>query len=293
MIDWAQILAAERPRLFAIAYRMLGSAAGAEDALQEAFLRVREVHEVNSPPAYLTTVTTRLCLDTLQSARARRELYVGTWLPEPVSDMALADQTLAASESARLAFLLVLERLSPAERAAFLLRDVFDYEFSEIAAAIDKTPEACRQLHHRARAHVDAGRPRFHAEAAESDALVVSFFSAIAAGDVPALERLLATGVTALTDGGGEVKAARNIIHGPNHVARYLIGSAQKFLPDGNARMDPTQRINGLPAIIIWHEEHIDTVLAIEHSASAVERVYLVRAPSKLAWLQKQLTPDA
>src|SRR5476649_444212 len=202
-----------RPALFAVAYRMLGSATDAEDVVQDAWLRFDSAQpsDLRSARAYLTTIVTRLCLDRLKSARATREEYVGPWLPEPVvTDVRHEpERSLALAESVTLAFMVLLETLSPEERAVFLLREVFDYEYAEIAAMLDTTPANARQLFHRATARIADRRPRFHEAADEKRRLVARFVSALRDGDAGALTSVLAEDVGFLSDGGGKVPAAR------------------------------------------------------------------------------------
>ena len=229
-----------RKRLLGLAYRMLASMADAEDAVQEAYLRwhAADREKVSDPKAFLMTTTARICLDLLTSARARREEYVGPWLPEPVVDTAALapDSQTELAEDLSIALLLTLDRLSPLERAAFLLHDVFDFSFSEVATTLDRSEAACRQLAARARAHVRAIRPRGAVtppgRSGEIDAkhsqLLSAFVSATRSGDLDALTRLLAADVRVVTDGGGKAAAAINVLDGADRAARFLIGVAQK-----------------------------------------------------------------
>src|SRR5512145_1194415 len=224
-----------RRRLVGLAYRMLGSIADAEDAVQETYLRWHNAgrDKVSDPRAFLMTTTTRICLDVLTSARARHEEYVGPWLPEPVVDTAALalDSRTELAEDLSIALLLTLDRLSPRERAAFLLHDVFDFSFSEVAAALERSAAACRQLAARARAHVRAARPRGATapppRSGDIDAkhkqLLSAFAAATQSGDLNALTRLLASDVRVVTDGGGKVRAAQNVIDGADRVARFLV----------------------------------------------------------------------
>src|SRR5579883_628131 len=261
MPDAAATFEPYRRRLLGLAYRMLGSMADAEDAVQEAYLRWHGADrgKVMDPRAFLMTTTTRISLDMLTSARARREEYVGPWLPEPVVDMAaLAPDSLTElAEDLSIALLLALDRLSPLERAAFLLHDVFEFSFTEVAAALDRSEAACRQLAARARAHVRAVRPRGTAALparsgaidAKHEQLISAFVSATSSGDLHALMHLLASDVRVVADGGGKAAAALNVLHGADHAARFLIGATRK-----GWREDFTLRfanINGLPGIIV------------------------------------------
>lgn len=220
----------ERERLLAHAYRMLGSVADAEDVVQEAYAALHRAQvRPDTPRAWLTTVVTRLCLDRAKSAAARREVYVGPWLPEPLPTAGLPaaeapDERISTAESVSLAFLLVLERLSPLERAVFLLREVMDLGFDEIARTLGRSEAACRQLLHRAKRHVASARPRFRPAEAEHRRLVEAFFEAAGGGDLAAIERLLTEDVTLITDGGGKTTAARRVLEGRDRVGRFALG---------------------------------------------------------------------
>ena len=281
-----------RRRLLGLAYRMLGSMADAEDAVQEAYLRwhAADRGKVSDPRAFLMTTTTRICLDMLTSARARREEYVGPWLPEPVVDTAALapDRRTELAEDLSIALLLTLDRLSPLERAAFLLHDVFDFSFSEVASALDRSEAACRQLAARARAHVREVRPRGAAEppavSGEIDAkhaqLLSAFVAATRSGDLDALTQMLASDVRVVTDGGGKVAAALNVIDGADHAARFLVGATRK-----GWREDFTLRfaaINGLPGIILDAPEGPVQSSAFEIEGGVIRALYVVRNPDKL-----------
>jgi RNA polymerase sigma-70 factor (ECF subfamily) len=225
----AELLEQLRPRAFAIAYRMLGSVSDAEDVVQEALLRLHGVLEsgevVEVPEAYLATIVTRLGIDRLRSAQVRRETYVGEWLPEPVVTGGVDDPSVHAemSDSLSMAFLVLLERLSPEQRAVFLLRDVFGYEYDAIAEIVGKSEAACRQLAVRARRHIDEDRPRFEVSRRQHDELARRFMSAAQAGDLDGLEALLAHDVALHGDGGGKVRAIARPLFGRARVARTLL----------------------------------------------------------------------
>ena len=295
-----------RRRLLGLAYRMLGSIADAEDAVQETYLRWHRAdrNHVSDPKAFLMTTTTRICLDMLTSARARREEYAGPWLPEPVLDTAALapDSRTELAEDLSIALLLTLDRLSPLERAAFLLHDVFDFSFSEVAAALERSEAACRQLAARARTHVREVRPRGTAQpvspksrdgeggpvrSAEVDAkhaqLMSAFVTATGSGDLDALKELLASDVRVVTDGGGKVAAALNVLEGADRAARFLVGATRKGWRD-----DYTVRfaiINDLPGIIIDAPEGPVQTAAFEIDGSVVRALYVVRNPDKLRHL--------
>src|SRR5579872_1474630 len=224
-------LAPHRGRLTGLAYRMLGSRADAEDIVQDAYLRWHAVDRaaVEEPRRYLGTVVTRLCLDRMKSAQARREVYVGQWLPEPVIDESFDDGSAGdLAHDISVALMLVLERLSPLERASFLLHDVFGLDFAEVARALGRGEAACRQLAARARAHIEAGRPRFDASPEEGRRLATAFQAAAASADTQALVQLLADDAVLYTDGGGKRAAALNPIHGADKIVRFFEGIARK-----------------------------------------------------------------
>ena len=268
-----------RPRLTRIAYRMLGSVADAEDVVQDAFLRWLDAdrEEVREPEAYLRRVVTRLCLDQLKSARARRETYVGPWLPEPVVE---EDDV----EDVTLPLMLALERLSPLERAAFLLHDVFGLGFGEIAETIGREPAACRQLAARAREHVRGARPRFAMPKEKGLEIAAAFFAASRSGDMGALRALLAADVTVHSDGGGKVPAGLRPIHGIEDVMK-LHGSLARFFAKDMSRVLRYGFVNGLPGFVTVETGGVlqTTALAIEEGR--IVGIYVMRNPDKLAHL--------
>lgn len=270
--------APHRPRLRAIAYRMLGSVADAEDAVQETALRWHRTDRagVDNPEAWLTRACTRVSIDLLR--RRRREAYTGPWLPEPAEEPTADAPALA--ESLRLAFLLMLERLTPHERAAFLLREVFDTPYDEVAAALGVSEPACRQYVSRARRHIAEERTRFAvAPRAEVD-LMTRFGSALAAGDLAGITALLATDARMVSDGGGKVIAALNIVSGAEKVARFFIGIAGKAPPE---LVWTPAMLNGAPAIIGEAGGRIFGVLSIATDGERITSVFVQRKPDKLA----------
>jgi RNA polymerase sigma-70 factor (TIGR02957 family) len=278
-----------RRLLFSVAYQMLGSVADAEDVVQDAWLRwsAADRADVADPRAYLVQVTTRLALDRLGSARARRETYVGPWLPEPLLTEQAPDPGEAAElgEQVSLALLVVLETLSPLERAVFVLREVFGTPAAEVAAVLDRSEAAVRQLAHRAREHVEARRPRFDADRRAQREVTERFFAAVAGGDVDALMAVLSPGVVLLTDGGGQVQAARRPIAGPDKVARFLTGVAAKGLARfPELRMVVTD-VNGTPAIAGWSGADPFGVVSLTVADGRVEQVLVVMNPEKLTGL--------
>ena len=275
-----------RPLMFSIAYRMLGSVSEAEDVVQDAFLRMhRSVSEgtaLDNPEAYATTVTTRLAIDSLRSARARRETYVGTWLPEPILDDDPAHR-IEQDETVTAAFLVVLEKLPPVERAVFLLREVFRYEYAEIARIVEKSEANCRQLLVRAKRHLDAERPAL-ASVERQNELAEAFFDAVGRGDLEALERLLAEDATFCGDGGGKAPAVRVPVEGRVAVARFIVGLARQRGRLG-VRLDPT-RANGQPGLLLrTHDDKILGVLTVDIGDDAVIGVRNQINPDKLGHL--------
>jgi RNA polymerase sigma-70 factor (ECF subfamily) len=287
----------ERPRLFSLAYRMLGSATDAEDVLQDAWLRLSsaDTADVRSPKAFAATIVTRLCLDRLKSARARREAYVGPWLPEPVltGGEVAPDELAERSESVTLAFLVLLETLSAEERAVFLLKEAFDYEHAEIARVLGTTAANSRQLFHRARAKIRpaaAGRDA----AGESEArraVAARFAQAFRAGDASGLAQLLAADVTFVADGGGKVASARRPLAGRDDVLKFLVGLNRAARATGlasRASLHLTE-VNAEPAIVLRVGDQLDGVFVLSIEADAITGIRVVRNPDKLAFLGRQL----
>jgi RNA polymerase sigma-70 factor (ECF subfamily) len=279
-MDRVEAFSQHRPLLFAIAYRMLGSVMDAEDVVQDAFLRWQDAPgDVRSPKAYLSTITTRLAIDQLRSARAQRESYIGPWLPEPLVSEEPPDVSGAADGSLSMAFLALLERLNPVERAAFLLRDVFDYEYAEIAGVVGKTEANCRQMVRRARLRVAESRPRFEVTREQIERLMGRFLRASAEGDMEGLVGLLAKDVTLWSDGGGKVAAALNPIDGPEKVARLVMGLARKMPENTQFRI---AWVNGGPGVITYIGGAVYDVISFEMAEGKVAAVRIVVNPDKL-----------
>ncbi|SEE04139.1 RNA polymerase sigma-70 factor [Streptomyces sp. TLI_105] len=280
MRDVTEAFVAHRRLLFTVAYEMLGSAADAEDVLQETWLRWAGVDPgtVRDPRAYLVRITTRQALTHLRTLGRRKESYLGPWLPEPLLTAPDVAEDAELAESVSMAMLLVLETLTPTERAVFVLREVFDLAYDEIAQAVDRTPAAVRQIAHRARAHVAARRPRNIASAGETRRTVEAFRRAVETGDLRRLLEVLAPDVVLLTDGGGVVRAALAPVVGADEVARVLgrIGAAAVLQP---------ARINGDPALIVHLDGEVDAVLAMRVDDGLITGLYAVRNPEKLAYL--------
>ncbi|MEA5360666.1 RNA polymerase sigma-70 factor [Amycolatopsis sp., V23-08] len=277
----AAVFAGVRPRLFGIAYRMLGSAADAEDLLQEVWLRWQACDRsaVTHPGAYLATTTTRLAINAGKTARARHETYVGPWLPEPVDTT--ADPQLGAERAAalELAVLVLLESLTPSERAAYVLREAFDYPYRQIAEIVRTTEAAARQLVSRARKHLAAGR-RAPASAPEHRRLLTAFVAAAQAGDLPALESLFAADVVSYSDGGGVARASRIPVRGAATVAKYVRAFANRFWV--GVEVAPVV-VNGLDAVVLRRDDVAFAVLTVAASEEGIDQVFWMMNPAKLA----------
>ncbi|MFH8838506.1 RNA polymerase sigma-70 factor [Streptomyces sp. NPDC017868] len=283
MHDVTGAFVAHRNLLFTVAYEMLGSAADAEDVLQETWLKWAGVEPgtVRDPRAYLVRITTRQALSHLRTLGRRKESYLGPWLPEPLLTTPDVAEDAELADSVSMAMLLVLETLTPTERAVFVLREVFDLAYDEIAGAVDKTPAAVRQIAHRARAHVAARRPRGVASAAETRRTVEAFRRAVETGDLRGLLDVLAPDVVLLTDGGGVVRAALEPVVGAERVAGVLARIA------ATTTLQPA-RVNGDPALIVRMDGAVDTVLAMRVEDGRVTGLYAVRNPEKLSHLERE-----
>lgn len=280
-------LAPHRGRLLGLAYRMLGSRSDAEDVVQDAWLRFAGAQDVQNTEAFLVTVVTRLCLDRLKSAKVQREAYVGPWLPEPVfdADGLSAEAATELADDLSFALLLALDRLSPMERAAFLLHDVFDTPFSEIAAMLGRTEAACRQLASRARRVVRDNRPAPAATPDNHARLLQAFSDAVASGDVKQLAELLRDDAAAITDGGGRKFAALNPVIGADKVARFFIGMAGKTAAQGQVmRLEPAA-INGAAGALLYLDGELDLTLSMAIDGEKIAAIYVVRNPDKLRHL--------
>jgi RNA polymerase sigma-70 factor (ECF subfamily) len=300
MSDRARLLDELRPVSFAIAYRMLGSVSEAEDVVQESLLRVHQALEageqIASPRGFVATVTTRLAINELRSARARRERYVGEWLPEPIVTDSGDDPARHAefADSLSLAVLVMLESLSPEQRAVLLLHDVFDYPYPEIAAIVGKSEVNVRQLATRARRHVEQRRPRFQTTPEQRDELARRFFAAAEQGDLAGLETLLAHDVELTADGGGKVPALARSLHGRSRVARALIEySRRRAALIGRVEIRPTE-INGAPGALYLDEQHrLVVVVALEVAGGEITGIRSIVNPDKLAHLGPTIDLDA
>ncbi|MEV5009029.1 MULTISPECIES: RNA polymerase sigma-70 factor [unclassified Streptomyces] len=281
-----EVFEEHRPVLMGVAYRMLGRVADAEDVLQEAWLRwsTADRDAVREPRGYLVRVTTRLAIDRFRRFQARGESYVGPWLPEPlVTDLAGtvpdAEERAVLADSVSLAVLVVLETLSPLERAVFVLREAFGYPYAEIAALLDRGEPAVRQLAGRARRHVGERRPRYEVDPAHRRDLTERFLAAAAGGDLDGLMSLLAPDARLVGDSGGNARAPLRVLESADKVGRFLVGVAHKGIPDPSVRF---LEVNGGPAVLILSEGKPDSVLQLDVADGRVQAVYIVRNPDKL-----------
>jgi|HigsolmetaAR201D_1030396.scaffolds.fasta_scaffold00680_22 RNA polymerase sigma-70 factor (ECF subfamily) len=269
-------------RLFGLAYRMLGRVADAEDAVQEAYLRWHTAGDVDNAEAWLVSTTTRICIDRLRRASVERRAYPGHWLPEPiVSPADRPDAALELASNLSTAFMLLLERLSPDERAAFLLREVFDCDYATIARALGRSETACRQVVSRARSRVRTDRPRFAVDAAERRRLVERFMQAVMAEDEAAVAEILSPDVQMTSDGGGKAAAAINILTGPSRIARFFIGLQRKF---ADRQLVPVL-VNGEPGLVAFSEGRRSAMAFDVDASGRISAIYVVTNPDKLTRL--------
>jgi RNA polymerase sigma-70 factor (ECF subfamily) len=281
---------AHRNLLFTVAYEMLGSAADAEDVLQETWLKWvgTTLSDVRDQRAYLVRITTRQALNRLRTVKRRREAYVGEWLPEPLLTAPDVADDVELAESVSMALMLVLETLSPVERAVFVLREVFDFGYDEIAAAVDKSSTAVRQIAHRARRHVDARRPRELVTPAAARAALESFQRALQTGDLQGLLDVLAPDVVLLADGGGVAQAALRPIVGQDKVARFLAGGLRRAEEAGLPVRVGSVLVNGNPALVVRLGDTLDGVLSAQVEADRITALYYVRNPEKPAGVESE-----
>jgi RNA polymerase sigma-70 factor (ECF subfamily) len=285
----AHIFQHYRLLLFSIAYRMLGSATDAEDIVQDAFLRWLQIRDkdVQSPKAYLSTIVVRLCIDQLRSAREQREIYVGPWLPEPIAtgQMPELSETAAQAEALSLAFLLLLEKLNPLERAIFLLRNVFDYEYSEIATIVEKSEANCRQIFHRAQRHLDESHVRFSASREQQERITTRFLQASLNGDMQGLLSLLSNDIVSIGDSGGKApfKAGRRPVYGPDNVLRGYFGALRSFPNSVTTRITD---LNGQPALVGYVNEKPIGAILLQIEGEQITYLYYIVNPEKLNWVE-------
>ena len=282
-----------RPRLFGIAYRMLGSVQDAEDAVQEAMLRRHRTDPatIRDQEAWLVSVVTRIAIDRLRHAAVEREEYPGPWLPEPLADERQApDRNTEIASDLSMAFLVLLERLAPVERAAFLLREVFDADYDDIARTLDKTPAAARQTVHRARERIHADRARFEVSHETKERLFTQFLSALENEDRESMLAVLAADASFTSDGGGKVSAARRIVHGPDRISRMLIGIEAKY---GHPFTYAIKIVNGEPALVSYTQGHVFAVTFCEIDGDRMTALYRVMNPDKLRGLEDHRPLDS
>lgn len=288
-MDRAGVFQEQRPRLFALAYRMLGGVSDAEDVVQDAWLRwSRAEAEVATPAAFLRTVVTRLCIDRMRSLKSRRETYVGPWLPEPVPEDLIAgtgEEAQALAESLRFGVLLLLERLAPVQRAVFVLRELLDCEYDEIAAAVGKNATTCRQIFLRAKARLGDEVPGKGNRTAD-EAVVGEFLGALAARDLPRITALLTDDAVALADHGGKAQASRRAVYGAESVAKLLHGLALKADRHPEHIAYEVMRLSGQTALVVREGGRIGTAALFEVQGGRIAAVHVVRNPDKLRHLQ-------
>jgi RNA polymerase sigma-70 factor (ECF subfamily) len=284
----AQIFEQYRGLLFGIAYRMLSSATDAEDVVQDAFVRWLQAEQdaIQLPKAYLSTVVVRLCIDQLRQAKVRREHYIGPWLPEPIETDQRKDlvETAILAESLSFAFLVLLENLSPLERAVLLLREVFDYDYAEIAEVVGKSATNCRQVLHRAHQRLGQRQPRFSVSRQQQEDLTHQFLRATTAGDLQGLTALLADEIVFTGDGGGKGQTGRRPVQGADKVARGALGGLRSLVGSLEPRI---MEVNGQPAIVGYREGQPFGVLLLDVDDGLISRIYVVVNPDKLAWLAR------
>lgn len=278
-----------RPLLFGIAYRMLGSVADAQDMVQECYLRWHQAAggAIHTPSAWLTTAITRLCINHLQTARVKRETYVGPWLPEPLVDEGAADPAHSSmlADSLSLAFLVLLETLSPDERAVFILREGFEHEFADIAAIVGKSEENCRQILARARKRIEDGRPRYDASRADADKIVGPYVAALRDGDMEKMLARLADNVVLVADSGGRPGALLNPLHGAGPVAQAML-EATRRTGGGGSDVEPAS-INGLPGFVRFSGDRAQAILAFGVAGGRITAVFVISNPDKLRHLRR------
>ncbi len=278
-VSWEE----QRPYLFAIAYRMLGSISDAEDMVQEAFVRTQQSGELlRQPRSYLATAVTRLCMEHLRKAYVRRESYVGPWLPEPLVESVEpeAERRTEQAESLSLAFLRILENLTPTERAVFLLREVFDYSYDEVASIVEKTPASCRQLAKRARDHIQENRPRYTASEEKKQHLMGQFFLCCTEGDMEGFLTVLSEDAILYSDGGGKVHAARRPIYGADKIARFFLGILKKKQED--VVVLPAF-VNGEPGLVEYLHGQPQSAFTVTIENDRITELFVINNPDKIS----------
>lgn len=287
-----EIFETHRPRLFHLAYGMLGRVAPAEDAVQEAFIRwqKQEPDQIQSPGAWLSTVVSRICLDELKSARNRREEYIGPNLPEPIlaSKSETPEDEAALAESLSMAMLVVMDKLSPVQRAVFILREIFDYDYASVADILNKSESNCRKIAQRAREQIRENRPRFERSSTKQHKSVSAFIEALQDGDLSEIEHMLAKEAILYSDGGGKVTAARKPIYTANKIARFLLGIQKQVPSDAKWRIE-LKNINGEPGMLIWYNDEIYNAWSFHIEEDKIQSIYVVLNPEKLEPLKRMV----
>ncbi|MFO0775726.1 MAG: RNA polymerase sigma factor SigJ [Nitrospiraceae bacterium] len=294
MEEYPEIFEQHRPTLIGLAYRMLGTVTEAQDVVQDCYLKWMQADQetIRNPRSWLLAVCSRLTLDILKSARVQRETYYGVWLPEPfVDDRVVSPETTAEiDETVAVALLLALEQLSPEERTTFLLSEVFDYSFDEIAAILNKSPAACRQLGTRARTRIHKAKPRFHATAEEHRRLTDAFLQAARSGDLSRLTALLASSVELHADGGGKAQAVPAVLQGANTVATFFVRIWDADPNNAETTTFVPRWFNGAPGLLIYEAGRLVTALTLAVAEGAIHRIYAIRNPDKLASIDSDRT---
>lgn len=288
-----EIFETYRSELFRLAYGMLGRVAPAEDAVQEAYLRwqKQDVKQIHSPKAFLSTIVSRICLDEIKSARNRKEQYIGPDLPEPIlmSERETPEEKMELAESLSMALLVVLDQLTPVQRAVFILREVFDYDYASVAEMINKSESHCRKIAQRARDQIREGKPRFERRVTGQHKLVTTFIEAVLdRGDLSEIESMLAEEAVLYSDGGGKVTAARKPVAGAGKIAKFLVG-IQKQAPAEDKWWIEFRDINGEPGMLLWLEGEIYNVWSFHIEGNKIQSIYVVLNPEKLEPLKKEL----
>lgn len=279
-----EVFESHRGLLFGVAYRMLGSATDAEDIVQESFLRFRQAEEVRLPKPFLVTTVTRLCLDQMKSAREQREQYFGSWLPEPVETELSPQEQVIMSESISMAFMVLLESLTPVERAVYLLREVFNYEYGEIATIVGKSETACRQVFHRAKSHVVENRPRYEVTPDAHRRVVEQFMTAVAMGDLDGIRGLLAEDIQLVSDGGGKASVVNRPLSGKDVVGKFMWTLGRGYKPEYMAF--EVRQVNGEDAFLLLEHGVVTTLIHFENDGERIHAIRTMRNPDKLKGLQ-------
>lgn len=285
-----KIFEQHRPHLFRLAYGMLGRIAPAEDAVQEAFIRwqKQDIDQIRSPKAFLSTVVSRICLDEIKSARNRREQYIGPNLPEPflAAENETPEEKMELAESLSMAMLVVLDQLTPVQRAVFILQEIFDYDYASVAEMINKSESHCRKIAQRARDQIHENKPRFDSNAPKQHELVTTFIDAVQDGDLSEIESILAEEAILYSDGGGKVTAARKPIYGSAKIAKFLVGIQKKGTEDTEWRLE-FREVNGEPGMLIWVEDNVYNVWSFHIENDKIHSIYVVLNPEKLEHLKR------